>query len=141
MPLTLDQMSTDRDIILRDDLDGLTPARIATLYRRAPLLRPTGDRAAVERMFANSSLVLSAWLGDRLVGLARVLTDGEQFSFLCDLAVEPDVQGGGIGKQLIAEVLARCAGTELMLRDSDFSAGFYERLGFARVENGWMKQL
>ncbi|MEM1044120.1 MAG: GNAT family N-acetyltransferase [Bacteroidota bacterium] len=129
------------DVALRDDLDGLTPARIATLYRRAPLLRPTGDHAAIERMFDRSSLVLSAWLGDRLVGLARVLTDGEQFSFLCDLAVEPDVQGAGIGKKLIDEVLARCAGTELILRDSNLSGGFYERLGFVRVENGWMKQL
>ncbi len=134
-------MQTDQDVTLREGLDGLTPARIATLYRRAPLLRPTGDRAAIERTFAHSSLVLSAWLGERLVGLARVLTDGEQFSFLCDLAVEPDVQGAGIGKKLIAEVLARCAGTELVLRDSNLSSGFYERLGFTPVENGWMKQL
>ncbi|MEP0546194.1 MAG: GNAT family N-acetyltransferase [Rhodothermales bacterium] len=134
-------METLHKIDIRPGLDGLTPARIATLYRRAPLLRPTGDRAAIGRMFENSSLVLSAWMDDRLVGLARVLTDGVLFSFLCDLAVEPDVQGYGIGKKLIAEVLERCEGTQLVLRDSDISAGFYERLGFSRVQNGWMKQL
>lgn len=134
-------METLQQVQIREGLDGLTPARIATLYRRAPLLRPTGDRAAIERMFDASSLVLSAWHGDRLVGLARVLSDGVLFSFLCDLAVEPDVQGYGIGKKLIDEVLARCEGTELVLRDSDISSGFYQRLGFRRVENGWMKQL
>lgn len=134
-------METLQQVQIRESLDGLTPARIATLYRRAPLLRPTGDRAAIERMFDASSLVLSAWHGERLVGLARVLSDGVLFSFLCDLAVEPDVQGYGIGKKLIDEVLARCEGTELVLRDSDISSGFYQRLGFRRVENGWMKQL
>jgi ribosomal protein S18 acetylase RimI-like enzyme len=134
-------MDTLHSVELREGLGDLTPARIATLYRRAPLLRPTGDRAAIGRMFDNSSLVLSAWLDDRLVGLARVMTDGVLFSFLCDLAVEPDVQGLGIGKKLIAEVLERCAGTELVLRDSDLSSGFYERLGFRRVQNGWIKQL
>lgn len=134
-------METLQQVQIREGLDGLTPARIATLYRRAPLLRPTGDRAAIERMFDASSLVISAWHGDRLVGLARVLSDGVLFSFLCDLAVEPDVQGYGIGKKLIDEVLARCEGTELVLRDSDISSGFYQRLGFRRVENGWMKQL
>jgi hypothetical protein len=36
-------------------------------------------------------------------------------------------------------VLERCAGTELVLRDSSLSAGFYEKLGFARVENAWVK--
>ena len=134
-------METLQQVQIREGLDGLTPARIATLYRRAPLLRPTGDRAAIERMFDASSLVISAWHGDRLVGLARVLSDGVLFSFLCDLAVEPDVQGYGIGKKLIDEVLARCEGTELVLRDSDLSSGFYERLGFRRVENGWIKKL
>lgn len=134
-------METLQQVQIREGLDGLTPARIATLYRRAPLLRPTSDRAALEVMFERSSLVLSAWQDDRLVGLARVLTDGVLFSFLCDLAVEPDVQGYGIGKKLIDEVLTRCKGTQLVLRDSDLSSGFYERLGFRRVENGWMKQL
>ena len=134
-------METLQEVQIREGLDGLTPARVATLYRRAPLLRPTSDRAAIERMFASSSLVLAAWQDDRLVGLARVLTDGVLFSFLCDLAVEPDVQGFGIGKKLIDEVLTRCKGTELVLRDSDMSTGFYQRLGFRRVENGWMKKL
>ncbi|MDX1531100.1 MAG: GNAT family N-acetyltransferase [Rhodothermales bacterium] len=132
---------TLNEIEIREGTEGLTPARIATLYRRAPLLRPTSDRDAIRDMFERSSLVLSVWMGDRLVGLARVLTDGVLFSFLCDLAVEPDVQGAGIGKRLIDEVLRRCAGTELVLRDSDISSGFYERLGFVKVENGWVKRL
>lgn len=129
------------DIEIREGMEGLTAARIATLYRRAPLLRPTADRVAIQRMFENSQLVLSAWSGDRLIGVARVLTDGELFSLLADLAVEPNVQGLGIGKQLIEEVMQRLKGTELILRDSDISTGFYKRLGFHRIGNGWMKQL
>jgi GNAT superfamily N-acetyltransferase len=128
-------------IEIRVGMDGLTPPRIATLYRRAPLLRPTGDRDAVRRMYEASQLVISAWQGDRLVGVARVLTDGELFALLADLAVEPDVQGYGIGKRLIEEVMERTRGLELLLRDSDISAGFYERLGFSRVENCWVKRV
>jgi ribosomal protein S18 acetylase RimI-like enzyme len=129
------------EIEFREGTDGLTAPRVATLYRRAPLLRPTGDRAAIERMFERSSLVISAWHGDRLVGLARVLTDGELYAFLADLAVEPDVQGYGLGKRLIEEVMRRLKGAELFLRDSDISSGFYQRLGFDRVENAWVKRL
>ena len=132
-------MTDLEDLTLRDDLEGLTAARIATLYRRAPLLRQTDDPDALLRSFHNSGLVLTLWNGARLVALARVLTDGEQVSYLCDLAVEPDVQGGGIGKRLIDEVLARCAGTELVLRDSNLSSGFYEHLGFQPVDNAWVR--
>lgn len=126
-------------LTLRDTLDGLTAGRIATLYRRAPLLRKTDNPDALLTSFENSSLVLTLWEADRLVGLARVLTDGVQMSYLCDLAVEPDVQGAGVGKRLVDEVLARCKGTELVLRDSNISSGFYERLGFEPVDNAWVR--
>ena len=128
------------EIEIRDTLDGLTPGRIATLYRRAPLLRQTDDADRLQRSFERSQLVLSAWQDDRLVGLARVLTDGYQVSYLCDLAVEPDIQGSGLGKRLIDAVLERCKGTELVLRDSNLSSGFYAHLGFQPIENGWVRR-
>ena len=133
-------MTDPASLTLRDTLDGLTPARIATLYRRAPLLRRTDNPDALWRAFENSSLVLTLWEGDRLVALARVLTDGEQTSYLCDLAVEPDEQGAGVGKRMVDEILSRCEGTELILRDSDLSTGFYERLGFEPVDNAWVRK-
>jgi GNAT superfamily N-acetyltransferase len=133
-------MPADLEVELREGLDGLTPARVATLYRRAPLLRPTDDPARIARSLEAADLVLSAWAGGQLVGLARVLTDHVQVAYLCDLAVEPDVQGLGVGKRLVDGVLERCRGTELVLRDSSLSHGFYERLGFAPVENAWVRK-
>ncbi len=129
--------ATKHPLVLREGLEGLTPNRIITLYRRAPLYRPVADPAKVQHMYEMASFVLSAWHGTRLVGVARVMTDGVLFSYLCDLAVEPDVQGVGIGRALIDGVLERCKGTELLLRDSDLSARFYEKLGFRRIGNAW----
>ncbi len=126
------------DLKITEGLEGLNPARITTLYRRAPLLRPVGKPDQVWQMFENASLVLTAWHNGHLIGIARVLTDGVLYSYLCDLAVEPDVQRLGVGKALIGEVLKRCEGTELVLRDSDISASYYEYLGFTRVENAWV---
>ena len=137
----MSKTTASTEILIREGMEGLSAARIATLYRRAPLLRPTGDREAIERMYASSQLVISAWQDDRLVGLARVLTDGVLYALLADLAVEPDVQGLGIGKRLIEEMQSRLKGVELILRDSDISSGFYQRLGFARVENAWVKRI
>lgn len=133
-------VTPDLELDIREGLDGLTPARILTLYRRAPLLRPVSDPERIWAMFANASLVLTAWHGGHLVGIARVLTDGVLYSYLCDLAVEPDVQRLGVGKALIYEVFDRCKGTELALRDSDISAGYYAHLGFQRVENAWVRK-
>ncbi|HEX7069804.1 MAG TPA: GNAT family N-acetyltransferase [Rhodothermales bacterium] len=128
------------DLEIREGLDALTPARIATLYRRAPLLRPVDNAQQVWEMFENSSMVLTAWHQGRLVGIARVLTDGVLYSYLCDLAVEPDVQRLGVGRRLVSEVLERCKGTELVVRDSDISSTYYGHLGFKRVENAWERK-
>ncbi len=133
------ESASQNEYILRDGLEGLTPSRIATLYRRAPLLRQTDNPALLEQAYERSQLALSVWQGSRLVGVARVLTDGVQTSYLCDLAVEPDVQGSGVGRMLIDEVMERCKGTDLVLRDSNLSSGFYEHLGFTHIDNGWVK--
>lgn len=127
------------ELTIRIGLEGLTPARIATLYRRAPLLRPVDDASKVWQMFEQSSFVLAAWDKQQLVGIARVLSDGVLYSYLCDLAVEPDVQGKGVGKALINAVVEQCKGTELVLRDSDISSTYYAHLGFERVENAWVR--
>ncbi len=123
---------------IREGLEGLTPARIMTLFRRAPLVRPVSDPKRVQDMFERSTYVFTAWQNGHLVGIARVLSDGVLQSYLCDLAVEPDVQRSGVGKALLNKILERCAGTELVLRDSNMSASFYEYLGFKRVDNAWM---
>ncbi len=132
----MDTALTER-LTIREGLEGLTPNRILTMYRRAPLTRRVADPRKVQQMFEASSFVLTAWDGNNLVGLARVMSDGVLFSYLCDLAVEPDVQGLGIGRALIDAVLKKCKGTELLLRDSDISTRFYEKLGFERVGNAW----
>lgn len=121
---------------IREGLDGLTPARITTLYRRAPLTRRADAPESVWKMFEQSSLVLTAWYHGQLVGIARVLTDGVAITFVCDVAVEPDVQGLGIGRELVQGIVDRCRGTRIVVRD-DGTSRWYRRLGFRPVDDAW----
>ncbi len=130
------QMQTLDALEFREGLEGLSPQLIRILYRRAPLHRPVSDPQRLWAMFENASLVVTAWKSGRLVGIARVLTDGVMFSYLCDLAVEPDVQGLGIGKRLMRHVQDHCKGTELVLRTS--LERFHKREGLKAVEDAWI---
>ncbi|MCY4673011.1 MAG: GNAT family N-acetyltransferase [Bacteroidetes bacterium] len=120
---------------IREGLEGLTPQLIRILYRRAPLHRPVSSTERLWAMFERASLVLTAWKGNRLVGIARVLTDGVMYSYLCDLAVEPDVQGLGIGKRLMKSVQDHCEGTELVLRST--LGRFHKHEGLKAVDDVW----
>jgi GNAT superfamily N-acetyltransferase len=77
------------------------------------------------------SLCLSAWDGDEMVGFARVVTDYATFAWLCDVIVAPDRRGQGIGKTMVAAILARedLATVRWMLGTRDAHT-LYEQFGF-----------
>jgi GNAT superfamily N-acetyltransferase len=73
--------------------------------------------------------------GKRQVGLARVVTDGATFSWLCDVIIDPGHRGKGLSKFLMATVLGdeRIGSTTFLLGTRD-AHGLYEKFGFVRWE-------
>jgi ribosomal protein S18 acetylase RimI-like enzyme len=121
---------------LGNDLD---PGAVNELYLSAGLKRPT-DLPRLAAMYRASNLVISAWDGDRLVGVARSLTDFRFACYLSDLAVHADYQRQGIGKRLIAET-EKYLGEEsmLLLLAAPTAKDYYGHIGFDAVQNGWIK--
>ncbi|MCE5235163.1 MAG: GNAT family N-acetyltransferase [Eubacteriales bacterium] len=79
--------------------------------------------------FINSTIVFSAWAEDKLVGCVRVLSDRMFRSILYDLAVMPEFQGQGIGKELVRRC-RECFPDSEWLVETETAAGFYEKIGF-----------
>ncbi|GAA2464648.1 GNAT family N-acetyltransferase [Agromyces soli] len=66
---------------------------------------------------------------------ARVVTDGATFAWLCDVFVDPDSRGAGIGKLLMNGVAADLDALGIprtMLATSD-AHGLYRQYGFAEL--------
>ena len=85
----------------------------------------------------NSTHVVSAWDGDRLVGLVRALDDGETVAFLHYLLVDPEYQGYAIGRELMKRILAyfeKHLYIKVMPSDPK-TIPFYEKFGFQQYEN------
>jgi ribosomal protein S18 acetylase RimI-like enzyme len=66
--------------------------------------RPVDDRERMAAMLANANLIVTAWDGDLLVGIARALSDFSFVTYLSDLAVRESHQRQGIGKELMRRV-------------------------------------
>jgi GNAT superfamily N-acetyltransferase len=113
------------------------PAVVAALYSAAPLIRPVKDVERIGRMYAGSNVVVTAWIGDQLVGILRGLTDGAYDGYVCDLAVHPSAQKLGIGRELLARAKAMGPQIQWILRASKIAAQYYEHLGWQKIENGW----
>lgn len=119
----------------------LTPdtQQIINLYDSSGINRPTADHARIEKMYANSNLVVTAWDGETLVGIARSLTDFCYACYLSDLAVRKEYQKDGIGRQLIAltkEIIGEQS--MLLLLSAPAAMDYYPKVGFDKVDNGFM---
>lgn len=86
----------------------------------------------------NSQTVLTAWDGDRLVGLARVLDDSELVAFVHYVLVHPEYQGRKIAGNMVEYIRDKYKNylyIEGMPEDSK-NVAFYERHGFHVMEGG-----
>lgn len=101
--------------------------------------RPVDDRACMEGMLAHADLLVTAWHGDTLVGVARSVTDFHYACYLSDLAVDREYQGLGIGKRLQsltqAQLGQRC---KLILIAAPAADDYYQHIGFTRNPRCWV---
>jgi GNAT superfamily N-acetyltransferase len=120
---------------------AISVAAAIDLYMRSTL----GERRPVHRpdvfasMLQHANLTITAWDGDRLVGVARTLTDWSYVAYLADLAVDANYQRQGIGKQLVEETKARLwPECMIVLLAAPLADDYYPRLGFEHNPRAWV---
>lgn len=81
---------------------------------------------------AGSHALVTAWHGERLVGLGSAISDGALTVYYPYLLVHPDCQRRGIGRQIVGRLMDRYAGfdQQVLLTDED-ATGFYAECGFS----------
>ena len=86
----------------------------------------------LRQLLAGSDAVVSLWRGKRLVAFGRATSDGFSRAVLWDIVVAGDLQGHGLGRRVIEELLHTppVVGVERVYLMTTKSAGFYRQLGF-----------
>ena len=119
---------------------------IISLYASVGWTAYTEDPEALLKGFENSLLTLAAYEEDRLVGLIRIVGDGNTVIFVQDILVFPDFQRKGIGSALLRAVLERYSYVrqiQLATDNTEKTVAFYKSMGFAEFSEigccGFMK--
>jgi ribosomal protein S18 acetylase RimI-like enzyme len=101
--------------------------------------RPIDDLPRLEKMLRQADIIVTAREGNRLVGVARAITDFAYCCYLSDLAVDAAYQRKGIGKRLIDETRARAGeGATLILIAAPAAESYYPRIGMKQSPSCWV---
>jgi GNAT superfamily N-acetyltransferase len=113
------------------------PEAIAALYGVARLDRPIDDLDRIRQMYRDSSLVVTAWVGDELIGILRGWSDSAYLGYIADLAVHPDRQRQGIGRRLLKMAVNPDRRVQFVLRAAPTARDYYAHIGWRPVGNAW----
>ena len=95
------------------------------------------------RLARHSLTWVGAFDADELVGFVHACWDGGAHAFLLDTAVEPEHQGQGIGRQLVATLAAEvtAAGCQWLHVDYEphLQAFYRDACGFRATEAGLLR--
>ncbi|ABE45048.1 GNAT family N-acetyltransferase [Polaromonas sp. JS666] len=105
---------------------------LSNLYRVAPL----GDKqpADLRVVFSNSMFKCFVYDAGTLIAAGRAVADGRDCSYICDIAVAPERQGSGLGKEMVAALVRLSKGhKKIILYAVPGKEPFYRKLGFKRM--------
>lgn len=125
---------TPKEITYRSD-KRISPEEFVDVLKRSTLAerRPVDDLQRIQSMLKHGNILVTAWDGEKLVGVSRALSDFSFCCYLSDLAVDEAYQKQGIGKKLIEET-HNMAGknSTLILLAAPAAAGYYPKIGMER---------
>ena len=119
--------------------ESITAEQFSKVFRASGIRRPVDDLPRLQKMLEHSDLLITAWDREQLVGVARSITDFSYCCYLSDLAVDQNYQSHGIGKELVRQTQQQInEEVALILLSSPIAMEFYPRIGFQKVENGYI---
>ena len=125
-------LQTGTTLEWRDTQDDIDWDELTALYHAAPL--GNKNAAELQTVFGASRFKCFVYHAGQLVGAGRVLADGVDTAYLCDVAVNQDFQGTGLGKAIVARLVELSRHhKKIIVFAGPGKEAFYRKLGFKRM--------
>jgi len=121
------------EFIISDDKDLLDPDLIFTLLSKTYWAYDRSKEKIIKSL--EKSVCFGLYKNDRQIGFARVVTDGIIFSWICDIIIQENFGGQGLGKWLMECITnhPEIKNTRQLLATRD-AHSLYSKYGFKIME-------
>lgn len=115
--------------------------QMAELFISSGIHRPINDLPRLQKMLANADILWTAWDADKLVGIARALTDFSYACYLSDLAIAKPYQKQWIGHTLLEKLHDQIGpDVSLVLLAAPAALKYYPKVSFEKINNAFLRR-
>lgn len=116
--------------------EGYSPLwidQIIEIHNKTEMKRGEEYKQIVCDAFGSSFAVISAWKDSRLIGFGRMISDGQMYSGIFDVVVDPEFQKKGIGKEIVNRLIEKTPSKSFIILTTTLGKEpFYAKLGFRK---------
>ena len=119
---------------------NITSSEFIEILKKSKLgeRRPLDDLKTIKGMIENADIIITARIDEKIIGVARAVTDFSYCCYLSDLAVDEQYQNKGIGKELISKIQEQLSDDcMIILLAAPAATRYYPKLGFTQHNSAW----
>ena len=108
-------------------------AEITELYKQVGWGNYYNNPKKLKLAYENSLYILGAYIENKLIGVIRIIGDGNFIIYIQDIIVSPSYQGRGVGKLLVKAIIEKYNHVDQMVLLTDNqpeTLRFYKSVGF-----------
>lgn len=129
-------------ITYKREIGDLDWENLVDLYDETDMCIGLGRKRETEkirRAFENSYRYVTAWDGDKIVGAGRMISDGECYAWIHDIAVLEAYRKQDIGRTVMDKLMEGNEKLLIGLTSSFEAVDFYTKLGFNKHKTAMAK--
>ena len=118
----------------------ITPNEFIKILNNSTLgkRRPIENLQSIKGMIDNADIIITATINNKIIGVARSVTDFHYCCYLSDLAVDEKYQKKGIGKKLIEKTQEQLNNKcKIILLSAPNATQYYPKIGFTKHDSAW----
>ncbi|MDD2335644.1 MAG: GNAT family N-acetyltransferase [Geobacteraceae bacterium] len=119
---------------IKFDCSGVDWQLVAETLKKVGMAHFEPD--AHRRAFEASHTVVFVYHGDQLIGFGRAISDGIYQAAIFDVAIVPEFQGRGLGRDIMTSILSRISHCNVILYASIGKEEFYRTFGMRKMKTG-----
>jgi len=120
-------------IVYKTTKDNVNWEEVAEVIRNAGL--SSAPTEIHKKSFENSQVVVFVYDDEKIVGVARALSDGVSQGAIYNVALDDKYQGQGIGRAMIEKLIEQMPGQNVILYTHPQTVSMYEKFGFKRAKS------